>query len=78
MEPEPDFFAGAEAGEKEPAPACCCVRTKTRRMTRMSSSRRTMTRSSSRRTTARSTGNSIMTRTWRTRTKDENKEEEEE
>ena len=22
VEPEPDFFAGAEAGEKEPAPAC--------------------------------------------------------
>ena len=22
---EPDFFAGAEAGEKEPAPACCYV-----------------------------------------------------
>ena len=25
MVPEPDFFAGAEAGEKEPAPACCYV-----------------------------------------------------
>ena len=23
--PEPDFFAGAGAGEKEPAPACCYV-----------------------------------------------------
>ena len=23
VEPEPDFFAGAGAGEMEPAPACC-------------------------------------------------------
>ena len=25
VEPEPDFFAGAGAGEKAPAPGCCCV-----------------------------------------------------
>ena len=25
VEPEPDFFAGTGAGEKEPAPACCYV-----------------------------------------------------
>ena len=25
MEPEPDFFDGAEAGEKASAPGCCCV-----------------------------------------------------
>ena len=25
VEPEPDFFAGAEAGEKAPDPGCCYV-----------------------------------------------------
>ena len=25
MEPEPDFLAGAGAGEKAPAPGCCCL-----------------------------------------------------
>ena len=25
VEPEPDFLAGAGAGEKAPAPGCCCL-----------------------------------------------------
>ena len=25
VEPEPDFLAGAVAGEKAPAPGCCCL-----------------------------------------------------
>ena len=25
VEPEPDFLAGARAGEKAPAPGCCCL-----------------------------------------------------
>ena len=25
VEPEPDFLAGAGAGEKAPAPSCCCL-----------------------------------------------------